>query len=113
MRERTVKTEVIHWRDRAQYPPERLVYIGRAMRFQGLKASPWANPFKLEEGVPREEIMERYRAYLEARPELLERLPELKGKVLACWCKPDLACHGDILASLADAADEPDLDPAK
>jgi hypothetical protein len=26
---------------------------------------------------------------------------ELKGKVLGCWCKPD-ACHGDVLAELAD-----------
>jgi hypothetical protein len=98
-----VKTEVIHWRDRASYSSERIVYIGRAMRFQGLKASPWANPFKIKDGVSREEVMERYRAYLHERPDLLARVPELSGKVLACWCKPDLLCHGDILADLANA----------
>lgn len=26
---------------------------------------------------------------------------DLKGKVLACWCKP-LDCHGDILMAVAD-----------
>jgi hypothetical protein len=28
-------------------------------------------------------------------------LPELKGRVLGCWCAP-LACHGDVLAQLAN-----------
>jgi hypothetical protein len=32
---------------------------------------------------------------------LLERLPELRGKVLGCWCAP-LPRHGDLLATLAD-----------
>ena len=27
---------------------------------------------------------------------------ELKDKVLGCWCKP-LACHGDVLADIADS----------
>jgi hypothetical protein len=31
-------------------------------------------------------------------------LPDLKGKTLFCWCKPD-ACHGDVLAELADVQD--------
>ncbi|MBA3285144.1 MAG: DUF4326 domain-containing protein, partial [Nitrosopumilus sp.] len=26
---------------------------------------------------------------------------ELRGKTLGCWCRPD-ACHGDLLAELAD-----------
>jgi len=29
-------------------------------------------------------------------------LPELRGKVLGCWCAPK-ACHGDVLVSLANA----------
>ena len=32
---------------------------------------------------------------------LLADLPELEGKTLFCWCKPD-ACHGDVLGELAD-----------
>jgi len=33
-----------------------------------------------------------------ANPELLERLPEPKGKALGCWCAPE-ACHGEICLS--------------
>ena len=29
----------------------------------------------------------------------MKRLPELKGKSLGCWCKPE-ACHGDVLVRL-------------
>ena len=34
---------------------------------------------------------------------LLGSLHELKGKTLACFCKPN-PCHGDVLAKLADEA---------
>jgi len=37
------------------------------------------------------------------QPELIAAIPELKGKVLGCWCKPK-ACHGNFLAELADNA---------
>jgi hypothetical protein len=43
----------------------------------------------------------KYRAWLLANPELFSKLPELKGKVLGCWCAPK-ACHGDILSELAN-----------
>ncbi len=39
------------------------------------------------------------------KPELLESLHELKGKTLCCFCKPK-ACHGDVLAELADKLTE-------
>jgi hypothetical protein len=32
-------------------------------------------------------------------PELILALPELSGKVLGCWCKPE-RCHGDVLSKL-------------
>ena len=38
-------------------------------------------------------------AELKANPAALEGL---SGKNLACWCSPDLACHGDVLLSLAN-----------
>lgn len=34
---------------------------------------------------------------------LLRRLPELRGKNLACWCALDQPCHADILLELANA----------
>ena len=77
------------------------VYIGRAVPRNGMKASVWGNPFVLGRDGTREEIMVKYRAWLLGNEELLTRLPELKGKVLGCWCAP-LACHGDILSEMAN-----------
>jgi len=31
---------------------------------------------------------------------------ELRGKILGCHCKPK-ACHGDILAEIADSEPDP------
>lgn len=31
-----------------------------------------------------------------------DQLPELRGKNLACWCKPSAACHADVLLELAN-----------
>lgn len=33
---------------------------------------------------------------------LLARLPDLRGKNLACWCGPDDPCHADVLLELAN-----------
>ncbi len=38
------------------------------------------------------------------RHELIERLPELRGKNLACWCPLDMPCHADVLLELANAS---------
>jgi len=27
---------------------------------------------------------------------------ELKGRDLACWCKPDESCHADVLLEIAN-----------
>jgi hypothetical protein len=51
----------------------------------------------------RKESIEKYREYILNNPELLAKLPELKGKVLGCWCKEDnknVPCHGDVLIEL-------------
>jgi hypothetical protein len=61
----------------------------------------WGNPFVIGEDGTREEVIAKYREYLLGKPELLARLPQLRGKVLACWCAPK-ACHGDVLAELAN-----------
>ena len=77
------------------------VYIGRAVPRSGLKTSIWGNPFVIGKDGTRDEVMIKYRAWLLGNPELLKKLPELKGKVLGCWCAP-LACHGDVLSELAN-----------
>lgn len=35
------------------------------------------------------------------------RLPELRGKNLACWCPLDKPCHADVLLELANRSDNP------
>jgi hypothetical protein len=78
------------------------IYIGRRMAHTDLTESIWANPYRIPQDGGRTEVLDKYHAHLLSRPDLLARLPELRGKVLACWCKP-YNCHGDILAELADA----------
>jgi Domain of unknown function (DUF4326) len=74
------------------------VYIGRAVPSRGLKRSKWANPYK--EG-DRAEVITKYEEHLRSSPELMAALPELRGKVLACWCAPE-PCHGDVLVRWAN-----------
>lgn len=69
------------------------VYIGRP--------SKWGNPYVIGRDGTRHEVIKKYRKYLLQHPELIEALPELKGKVLGCWCSPK-ACHGDVLVELAN-----------
>lgn len=70
------------------------IYVGRG--------SKWGNPFShLTGGMTRREAIESYEAWLKDQPELMAALPELRGKVLGCYCKPD-PCHGDVLARLAN-----------
>ena len=69
------------------------VYIGRG--------SKWGNPFMIGRDGSRKQVIDKYREYINKKPELLECLNELKGKRLGCYCKP-LACHGDVLVELAD-----------
>ena len=69
------------------------VYIGRP--------SKWGNPFSIGKDGTREEVILKYLKWLKNQPELIAALPELKGKRLGCWCAPK-ACHGDMLAKLAN-----------
>lgn len=80
------------------------VYIGRKVRngLWGCPQSKWHNPFHLRDhGNDRDLVLKRYRDYILREPELLASLHELKGKQLACWCKPK-ACHGDVLVELIE-----------
>jgi hypothetical protein len=69
------------------------VYIGRP--------SKWGNPFKVGAGgFTRDAAIRMYEDYVTGRPELMAALPELRGKVLGCYCAPK-PCHGDVLVRLA------------
>lgn len=69
------------------------VYIGRP--------SKWGNPFVLGKDGDRTTVIVKFEAYIRDNAELMAALPELKGKVLGCYCAP-LPCHGDVLARLAN-----------
>ena len=84
------KTQVVHCK-KSNYD----VYIGRP--------SDWGNPFVIVKDGDRADVIRKYRSWIMRQPDLLARVKtELRGQRIACWCKPE-ACHGDVLAEIADA----------
>ena len=76
------------------------------------RPSRFGNPFKIGEGgMTRSEAIAMFRRWIEGglsdfeperRLRLLASLHELKGKDLACYCKPGEECHGDLLLKVAN-----------
>ena len=50
----------------------------------------WGNPFKEGRDGTRDEVIAKYEAWIKTQPALMAALPELRGKVLGCWCAPNL-----------------------
>lgn len=91
------------------------VYIGRRQPYTEYTESKWANPYlmdkikngkiiKKRDGTAKE-VVEKYRKYLLNNEKLMNSLPELRGKILGCWCKnqewyKEGLCHGDVLIEL-------------
>ena len=73
------------------------VYIGRG--------SKWGNPFRLHLDGDREQVIAKYREWIQRQPELMNSLEELRGKRLGCYCAL-LPCHGDILVELLEAKEK-------
>lgn len=80
-----MKTAPKGWKTDPNY-----VYIGRP--------SKWGNPYTVS-GYGREGCIKKFTEGMSA--ELKQSVGELKDKILVCYCKP-FACHGDVLAKLAD-----------
>lgn len=83
----STRTSVVHKRLKHD------VFIGRP--------SKWGNPFVIGRHGDRDAVIERYRKWILSNPLRLADLHELTGRKLGCYCTP-LACHGDVLAELAD-----------
>lgn len=78
----------------------------------------WGNPFSVIPGlrpgskvsswgyiaVPTiEDAIECYREFMAQRPDLVaDAKRTLRGKNLACFCKPTEPCHADVLLKLAN-----------
>lgn len=82
---------VVHCK-RARYD----VYVGRPSR--------WGNPFAIGRDGTRDEVITRYEEWVQTQPSLMAALPELRGKVLGCWCAP-ARCHGEVLLRLLEGAE--------
>ncbi|WP_026618308.1 hypothetical protein M728_000343 [Ensifer sp. WSM1721] len=86
------------------------VHVGRP--------GPWGNPFVVGKHGDAAYCVDLYKALLAgllrvgADPDLealertrrfaAENVDELRGKNLACWCRPGAPCHGDVLLELAN-----------
>ena len=81
------------------------IYIGRP--------SPLGNPFIIGRDGGREEVIRKYRDFLntaihdERIKAELEKLEELNKKgdvILICWCAPS-KCHGDLIKEILESKD--------
>lgn len=79
--------------------PAGAVYVGRPT----IWGNPWGEVDTFREMLsgsrPISEIDSRLREW---RLRILNRIPELRGKQLACWCRLCKPCHADVLAELAN-----------
>lgn len=77
--------------------PEGAIYVGRP--------SLYGNPFRVEDWGAKGAI-EAFRLYCEhhyAGKALATFVQiNMRGKDLACWCKPSESCHADVLLELAN-----------
>ena len=97
--------------DRRRILPDDVVYIGRAVPRVGLKASPWANPYRSSDERWAHEpdwlriglMLGEYHRWLAERIDAGQLDPEqLRGCTLACWCPPK-PCHGSVILEWLEA----------
>jgi len=89
-----------HWNQyEEQWDSEQYLYIGRTNTTFMLGGSFWRNEVPIRSGTTREQTIAMYRQRICNDIPYLERLPDLTGKILVCWCEPE-ACHGDVLVEL-------------
>lgn len=88
--------------------PPNTVNVARPGRF--------GNPFLVTEDRSQAEALQAFRTWLTTGADagmpdrkwaILNALPELRGKNLACWCKPGDSCHAEVLLALANGDLEP------
>lgn len=97
-------------------PPPRRVTLSRkrgwtmpANTMKVDRSTPYGNPFRLGDTVAGE-VLETMEQVLDAyRRWAAERLHDpswqkLRGRNLACWCRPEEPCHADVLLELLTAA---------
>lgn len=89
-------TRIQRKRVRGWKMPPNTIYIGRPTK--------WGNPFTLtQRGGDRPSCVDAYREWLRETLKLDPHfLDALRGRNVACWCRLDVDCHGDILLQMAN-----------
>lgn len=118
----------------------RALYVGRPVPRRGFRFSHWSNPFSshghgtnvdfgrvdadwfhatfTKDQIRTLPVSELYDRWLDTRPDLLARVPELVGRNLYCWCdtwrrgEPEIPCHAVRLAVRAHAWVDATIDDA-
>lgn len=82
------------------------------------RTTPWGNPFIVGKHGTQAECVDLYRklmagylcvstgdiaAQAAAREYVAAHREKLRGKPLACWCRPGTPCHADVLLEIANA----------
>jgi len=72
------------------------------------RKSIFGNPFILGVDGNRDEVIEKYKKYfyekIKRDSDFKNKVLNLKGKILGCWCKPK-ECHGDIIVKYLEESD--------
>lgn len=83
------------------------------------RSTPWGNPFIVGKHGTQARCVELYQALMAgylclglnncdeqqaARAHVEAHRHELRGKPLACWCRPGTPCHADVLLEIANGA---------
>ena len=69
------------------------------------RTSDWGNPFEMGPDGDRDTVCESYEIFFPRKFSLHNRLNELRGKVLGCWCYP-ARCHGMYLIAKSEEVNE-------
>ncbi len=77
-------------------------YIGRGTK--------WGNPYQIGQDGDRDEVIRKFaydfdRGFLKVFENFDKNISSIKGKVIACHCKP-YACHGDVIAAYVNSLDD-------
>jgi hypothetical protein len=75
------------------------IYIGRKTKSMPIN-SMYGNPFIIGVHGDRDEVLDKYALWILDNEIIMDRIEELKGKTLGCWCYPFQRCHGEILAEI-------------
>ena len=102
---RLVRPLIVGARVKGWKMPENTVCVCRPGRF--------GNPFLIGPDRTQRQAVDCFRSWLttphitagipEKKQAILDGLESLRGKNLACFCKPGTACHADVLINLANA----------